>query len=233
MSAKGAVVKVMIEGVLQEIFVRTNVENVLIGEGEHQVTLAAKLAEVIASLNEKAKKADVTAEISAAIDGLIGGAPEAYDTLKELADYISTHEDVVKAINAAIGNKVDKVQGKGLSANDFTNELKEKLESMGAMASRDKVGESDLDTALAQKLSAAVEGNHSHANQSVLDGITVEKVTQWDAAQANTIEGVKVNGQEIQLGNDKKADIPVPKIYVQTAEPPLMREGDLLLQMIE
>ena len=58
---------------------------------------------------------------------LIGGAPATYDTLKEIADYIASHQEVADAITAAIGNKVDKEAGKGLSTNDYTNAEKEKL----------------------------------------------------------------------------------------------------------
>lgn len=42
------------------------------------------------------------------IADLIGGAPEAYDTLKELSDYIAAHEEVSEALNAAIGAKASK-----------------------------------------------------------------------------------------------------------------------------
>lgn len=52
----------------------------------------------------------------------------------------------------------------------------------GALASKDIVSESDLDTALAEKVNAAAEGNHSHSNKSVLDGITADKVSAWDLA---------------------------------------------------
>lgn len=38
---------------------------------------------------------------------LIGGAPETYDTLKEVADYISSHKSVETALNAAIGQKAN------------------------------------------------------------------------------------------------------------------------------
>ena len=58
---------------------------------------------------------------------LIGGAPATYDTLKEIADYIASHQEVADALTAAIGNKVDKETGKGLSTNDYTNAEKEKL----------------------------------------------------------------------------------------------------------
>lgn len=42
------------------------------------------------------------------IADLIGGAPAAFDTLKEIADYIEAHKDVADALNAAIANKADK-----------------------------------------------------------------------------------------------------------------------------
>lgn len=53
--------------------------------------------------------------------------------LKEKTDSIpddKTLDDIKKAIQdilRALGNKVDKVSGKGLSTNDFTNELRQKL----------------------------------------------------------------------------------------------------------
>lgn len=55
----------------------------------------------------------------------------------------------------------------------------------GALADKDEVSESDLDSALAAKVNAAAEGNHSHSNKTVLDGITAAKVTAWDSAEAN------------------------------------------------
>lgn len=59
-----------------------------------------------------AKIAAVLAEAKSYVDGkitdLIGGAPEAYDTLKEIADYISTHQSAYEALMTAAGNKLDK-----------------------------------------------------------------------------------------------------------------------------
>lgn len=58
---------------------------------------------------------------------LVNGAPEAMDTLKELADAIASNSDVMSALQSSIGNKVDKVSGKGLSTNDYTTAEKTKL----------------------------------------------------------------------------------------------------------
>ena len=40
---------------------------------------------------------------------------------------------------------------------------------------------------LAAKVNAASEGNHSHDNKTVLDGITAEKMTVWDSKAKITI----------------------------------------------
>ena len=55
----------------------------------------------------------------------------------------------------------------------------------GALASKNKVSETDLDSALVEKVNSASEGNHSHSNKSVLDGITSGKVSNWDSAESN------------------------------------------------
>ena len=59
------------------------------------------------------------------------------------------------------------------------------LLGLGAMAYKSIVGESDLSTELAEKVNAASEGNHSHLNKNVLDGISADKVSAWDAAEGN------------------------------------------------
>lgn len=63
------------------------------------------------------------------IANLVDSAPDTMNTLKELSDAISEHQDVTDALNAAIGNKVDKVDGKGLSTNDLTDTLKNQYDT--------------------------------------------------------------------------------------------------------
>lgn len=48
------------------------------------------------------------------VNSLVNGAPEAMDTLKELADAIEENKDIMDALNSAISNKVDKAAGKSL-----------------------------------------------------------------------------------------------------------------------
>ena len=154
MSVKNAIIKAKVENEIVELMVKSNVGNIYLDDGT--TTLAAKLAELIASLNSKATTEEVSSSISTAINELIGGAPATYDTLKEIADYIAADKEVTDALNAAIGNKVDKVEGKGLSTNDLTDELLAKINSLDA------------------------SNQHTHSNKSVLDGITSSDVSNWN-----------------------------------------------------
>lgn len=208
-TAKNAILKAKVEGIIYEILVKTGSDNVFLSDG---TTLTAKLASIASdiagkaaashthaisevtglqdTLNTLATTEAMNSAINTAISNLIGGAPETYDTLKEIADYIAAHEDVVTALNAAIGAK--------LSTEDF-NTWKATL---GSLAYKSKVAEADLDDALKAKvdtahshankalldtytqteadLADAVTKKHAHANKTVLDGITAEKVSAWD-----------------------------------------------------
>ena len=62
----------------------------------------------IADSNGDASEKTIVAYVQEKINDLIGGAPGTYDTLKEIADYIATHQGVSDALNAAIGEKADK-----------------------------------------------------------------------------------------------------------------------------
>ena len=168
-TASKAILRAYINSVLTDLMVKTTGEQVYLDD---TTTVAAKIAEMVTAINLRAKSADVTAEISAAINGLINGAPGTYDTLKEIADYIASHEDVVTSINAAIGNKADKTAFEAVKAT---------VDALGSLASKNTVSENDLDAALKEKVNAASEGNHSHSNKAVLDGITADKVSGWDS----------------------------------------------------
>ena len=79
-------------------------------------------------------KTETTNAISIAIATVVDSAPEAFDTLKEIADWIEDDQSGAAAMAAAIKGKVDKVSGKGLSANDYTDAEKSKLAGIAAGA---------------------------------------------------------------------------------------------------
>lgn len=68
--------------------------------------------------------------VNSAVASLVNAAPEALNTLDELAAALGDDSNFATTIATEIGKKVDKVDGKGLSTNDFTDELKSKLENI-------------------------------------------------------------------------------------------------------
>lgn len=66
--------------------------------------------------------------VNSAVANLVNTAPEALNTLNELASALGDDPNFATTVTTEIGKKVDKVNGKGLSTNDFTNEYKNKLD---------------------------------------------------------------------------------------------------------
>lgn len=172
--SKKAILKALIDGVITELMVKTTGEMVYLDDS---TTLSSKIAEMIVAINLRAKTEDVTAQIDALRQELLGDVPvEAYNTFTELANYISEHEDVATSLTEAIGNKADKA---------VVTDIQTTLSTLGSLATKSIITEDDLDSNLKAKVNAAAEGNHSHANQGVLDSITSVKVTNWDTAATN------------------------------------------------
>ena len=80
-------------------------------------------SDLVTALTPYAKSDDVTAEIIAEIAKVVADAPESFDTLKEMADWIAHHEDDATAMNSAIqDNKtnIKTLQTNKANASDLT-----------------------------------------------------------------------------------------------------------------
>lgn len=64
------------------------------------------------------------------ISELVSSAPETLDTLNEIAAALNNDSNFATTILTQLGNKVDKVEDKQLSTEDFTTALKNSLESL-------------------------------------------------------------------------------------------------------
>lgn len=222
--AKYILEQIKIEGELQTLLTKTDTDNVAVRYKDADTTLTAALAGILADLAARPTDSDLSSAISTAIDGLIGGAPETYDTLKEIADYITSHEEVVEALNSAIGNKLDK---------SIFDTFKGTVAKLGALAGKDKVTENDLDAGLAEKVNAASEGNHSHANKDVLDGITSAKVQEWDgAAAAQHSHANQTELDKIAVGDKAKWD-GIRGVRSGVSVPEDLKDGELFVKIIQ
>lgn len=141
----------------------------------------------------------------------------------------STTEQMNAAIAEATKNKVDAVEGKGLSTNDFTDALKTKLEGMNSDGEKNVVSSvseeftvsdegklglasvgMDKVTGLAAALAGkvAVEDGKGLSANDFTDELKGKLEGVEAGAQANLIEVVKVNGVALNIA-DKAVNVPL------------------------
>lgn len=122
------------------------------------------------------------------IADLINGAPESMDTLKEVSDAIAANEDVMSALNAAIGTKASQAELDGHTGNTTIHiTATERSSWNGAVnAKHSHANKALLDTYTQTEanLKSAVDNKHSHGNKSVIDKITQAMLDTWDTVSS-------------------------------------------------
>lgn len=239
MAAKNVILRKKIQNVLYDLLPQTSFAQVINGESQ-------TLEQVVQALtNQIAGKADTSAvsALSTRLDNLIQDAPEAYDTLKEISDYIATHQDEYTALQTLVGDKVTKEEGKGLSTNDFTNELKTKLEQLYDKAALDGKfstlqGSVDANTAAI----ALLNGNESTAGsvdykiKQAVDGVTADVTGLESDVAENTAAIEAINNPtsgilaQSKQYTDSKVSTEMAKkgaVYLATEEPESLGDYDL------
>jgi len=162
-----------------------------IGGDSEYATVVAYVEAMIAALGiaDYAKTADVNAELAKKVDKVDGSR-------------LMTNAEGTKLAGIAEGaqvNVIEKIKVNGVEQTVTDKAVDIKVPT-GALAELDEVGEDNLSSALKEKVNAAAEGNHSHSNKTVLDGITAEKVAAWDAAEQNAkdyVDGLVATNDEV------------------------------------
>lgn len=146
----------------------------------------------IGGLGTLAGKSEVAYDdLAAALKTLIDGkaAQATVDTLigEDTGKSVRTisSEEVAKIVAGiaagAQANVIEKIKVNGVEVTPAAEDKSIDLTiPTGKLAGKDIVAEADLDAALKEKVNAAAEGNHSHANKAFLDtlsGATDEEVT--------------------------------------------------------
>jgi len=170
---------------------------------------------------ELAKKMDKTSaytktETDQRIQNVVGAAPAALDTLKELADALGNDANFAGTMTSALSNKVDKVSGKQLSTEDYTTTEKNKLAGIAASANNyvhpsthaatiiveDSTHRFSTDTEKAN-WNDANSKKHTHSNKSIIDAITQALIDTWNSAYSHISDVVKhITDDERTLWNN-------------------------------
>ena len=112
---------------------------------------------------------------------VVDGAPEAFDTLKEISSWISTHSDSAVAMDNSIKANTAAIE-----------KLNGDASTTGSVAK----AVSDGVTPVANRVTA------------IENKVTDDKVAKWDTAQANKIESIKVGDTALTIGEDKSVTLP-------------------------
>ena len=113
---------------------------------KQEVSDAVAGVDVTEQLKDYAKKSELPS-----VDGLIS-KDEADATYQPIGDYLTEHQDLSNlATKTEVAGKVDKVSGKGLSTNDYTNADKAKVDAtptfwVGTQAEYDAIATKDSKT---------------------------------------------------------------------------------------
>lgn len=161
------------------------------GEGE-QATVVAHVQAMIDALGigDYAKTADVNAELAKKVDKVDGSR-------------LMTNAEGTKLAGIADGaqvNVIEKIKVNGVEQTVGSDKSVNVTVPTGALASLDEVAEDNPNADLKTKINTAAAGNHSHSNKAVLDGITAEKVSAWDAAEQNAkdyVDGLVASNDEV------------------------------------
>lgn len=198
-----------IDGVLTDLMARTHVDNVIYEEGGKQIALSEKLASLIATVATKADSNNVTADIKTATDNLYNkimgitaedGAPvaEAYDTLKEVANYLTEHGSVVQGFT-----------------NDISG-LKKSVEDL--KTGMTKVEKSDTNGNVKVDGAEVVVYQHPASHPASMITDTAEKV-MMTAAERTKLSGVTAGASAIVSGTGAVADASaVPTLMIKVIE---------------
>ena len=158
--------------------------------------------------------ATAIAGVKSRVDAFLAAAEvgdAAVDTLKEIQTYITTHgsaaDQMVKDIAAnkkAVENEATRAKtAEGTNATAISDEVTRAKAAEKANA--DAIAAETTRAKAAEKANADAITELKKADYA---GITSEKIAKWDAAQANVIEKIQVNGAEIAI-SEKTVNIPL------------------------
>lgn len=251
----------------------TAIESLKTTIGDDKSGLVKQVSDNKAAIDTLNGDKTITGSVAYQIAQIVAGADESFDTLKEIADWITTHKtdaatmnsqintnkddiaslktlvgstavatQIATAIDAALkdgetdryalaadltslSNEVDAIKTK-LGEKSVADQIDAALRVDGvekyALASHTheianvtglqeilngKAAAKDVET-LQSNVDDLSTKAHEHANKTILDAISEEKVAAWDAGQANVIEIIKANGTALAIGADKSVNIP-------------------------
>ena len=163
----------------------------------------------------------------------VGSAAAAQSAAKDYADSLVKDENDKPLFDAVGSAAAAQTAAEGYADSLVKDENDKPLfDAVGSAAAAQTAAEGyadGLNTAMNTRVEALEAIDHDHSNKNVLDGITADKVTAWDKGQANVIEKIIFNGEEVVIDNQTKtATLNTPEDYITG-----LAEGEKVLSVVE
>lgn len=137
---------------------------------------------------------------------VIADAPESFDTLKEISDWISSHSDDAAAMNSAITALQGILDGIGdTESGEKATVVAYVTDAIAALNIGDYAKAADL-TALAGRVTTLEGTSHTHANKALLDTYTQTEENLADAVAKKHTHANATELDKIAAGDKAKWD---------------------------
>ena len=145
-------------------------------------------------------------------------------------DAVGSADTALAAAKEYVDEKVDgKFDAVGSADTALAAAKLDATEKANAAQSAAEAHADSLNTAMDARVVEVEDKKHSHDNKTILDGIDADRVASWDKGQANVIEKIVFNGEEVVVDNQTKtATLNTPADYITS-----LVEGEKVLSVVE
>ena len=134
------------------------------------------------------------------VAGLVDSAPATLDTLNELAAALGDNPNFATTVATQIGTKVDKVDGKGLSTNDYTTTEKTKLASIADNA---EVNQNAFSSIIVGSTTISADSKTDALTLSAGDNVTISADVDNDKITISAVDTTYSTGTSTISGLTK------------------------------
>ena len=228
MSAKNAILKAKLEGVIYEVLVKTNAANVMV---DSNTTLAAKLTSILADIATKANTSDMTAALAAKAEKSHTHAQSEITGLTDLLATLATSASVTSAID---GLRQEMLGDTPVEAyNTFTElaayiaEHKDAADALTAAVGNkadkattlsgygitDAYTKTEVDTKISDAISEATGGESAASVKSSLEAYKTSNDTRVKAIEDDYLKAADKTALQTAISNGDTSTLTTAKNY--------------------
>ena len=228
MSAKNAILKAKLEGVIYEVLVKTNAANVMV---DSNTTLAAKLTSILADIATKANTSDMTTALAAKAEKSHTHAQSEITGLTDLLATLATSASVTSAID---GLRQEMLGDTPVEAyNTFTElaayiaEHKEAADALTAAVGNkadkattlsgygitDAYTKTEVDTKISDAISEATGGESAASVKSALEAYKTSNDTRVKAIEDDYLKAADKTALQTAISDGDTSTLTTAKNY--------------------